>query len=142
MIERPDVDPLAEEETITQFESFLCEKGVAPEDRAKYLRQVGKVSVTSTAVRETDLAVEEVGPVVVHDIIPNEEPDAESIPEAPRTDKRFKSESSRTQVLGDNPKEVRDHARRCLELGLFVSVWTKRYQDSTFLGGLLHGPGN
>ena len=28
----------------------------------------------------------------------------------PRTDKRFKSESSQTQVLGDNPKEVRDHA--------------------------------
>ena len=25
---------------------------------------------------------------------------------------------------------------------LLVSVWTKRHQDSSFLGKLLHGPGN
>ena len=61
-------------------------------------------------------------PIVARDIIPDEEPVAESIPEAPRTDKRFKSESSRTQVLGDNPQEVRDHARRSWEPGYYLSA--------------------
>ena len=40
----------------------------------------------------------------------------------PRADKRLKSESSRKQVLGDNPKEVRDRARRLLEPGYYVSA--------------------
>ena len=34
---------------------------------------------------------------------------------------RFKSESSRTQVLGDSPKEVREHTRRSLEPGYYLS---------------------
>ena len=106
----------------------MCEKGISPEDRGKCFKQLGKVSVTSTAVREPDLAVEEVGPFVPRDIIPDEEKVAESIPETPRTDTRFKSESSRTQVLGDNPKEVRDHARHSLEPGYYLSAsWTKRH---------------
>ena len=87
LIEQPNADPLAEEETITQIECFLCENRVAPEDRAKCFKQLGQVSVTLTAVREPDLAVEEVGPIVARDTIPDEEPVAESIPEAPRTDK-------------------------------------------------------
>ena len=33
LIEQPNADPPAEEETIIQFESSLCEKGVAPADR-------------------------------------------------------------------------------------------------------------
>ena len=40
----------------------------------------------------------------------------------PRADKRLKSESSRTQVLGDNPNEARDRARRLLEPGYYVSA--------------------
>ena len=55
LIERPNVDPLAEEETIIQFESFLCEKGVGPEDRAKCFRQLGKVTISSPVVREPEL---------------------------------------------------------------------------------------
>ena len=41
LIEQPNADPLAEEGTITQFESFLCEKGVAQADRLGCLKQVG-----------------------------------------------------------------------------------------------------
>ena len=73
-------------------------------------------------VRTPELAVEEVGPMIVSEIIPDEEELAESIPGAPRADRRFKSESSRTQVLGDNPKEVRDHARSSLAPGYYVSA--------------------
>ena len=62
------------------------------------------------------------GPIPAQDIIPDEEPTVESVPEVPRTDKRFKSESSRTQVLGDNPKEVREHARRSSEPGYYLSA--------------------
>ena len=116
----PNADPLAEEETITQFESFLCAKGVAPADRLRCFKQVGKVSITSTAVRDPALAVEEVGPAQY--IVPDEEPAVESIPEVPRADKRLKSESSRTQVLPDNPKKIRDHARRSLEPGYYLSA--------------------
>ena len=64
---------------------------------------LGKVSVTLTAAREPDLVVDEVGPMVDGDIIPDEELVEKLNPEAPRTDKRFESESSRTQVVGDNP---------------------------------------
>ena len=42
LIERPSADPLAEEETIPQFESFMCEKGVGPEDRAKCLNSLAR----------------------------------------------------------------------------------------------------
>ena len=61
LIEQPDADPFAEEETITQFESFLREKGVAPADRLGCLKQVGKVTITSTAGRDPDLARDEAG---------------------------------------------------------------------------------
>ena len=40
------------------------------------LKQVGKVSITSTAVRDPDLAVDEVGPIPAQDIIPDEEPNS------------------------------------------------------------------
>ena len=122
LIEQTNADPLAEEETFTQCESFLCEKGVALADRLGCLKQVGMISVTSTAVRDPNLAVDEVGPIPAQDMIPDEEPTVESVPEVPRTDKRFKSESSRTQVLGDNPLEVREHARRSLEPGYYLSA--------------------
>ena len=82
----------------------------------------GKVSISSPAVRTPELAVEEVGPTVARDVIPDKKPLAESIPEGPRADTRFKSESSRTQVLCDNPREVRDHARRSLEPGYYLSA--------------------
>ena len=62
------------------------------------------------------------GPILAQDIVPDEEPTVESIPEVPRADKRLKSESSRTLVLGDNPKVVRDHARRSLEPGYYLSA--------------------
>ena len=117
LIEKPNADPLAEEETIIQFESFLCEKGVGPEERARCFKQLGKVSISMPVVRTPELAVEEVGPMSACEIILDEEQLAEEIPDAPRADKRFKSESSRTQVLGDNPKEVRDRARSSLPPG-------------------------
>ena len=60
LIERPNADPLAEEETILQFEFFMCEKGVGPEDRAKCFKQLGKDSVSIPVARTTELAVEEV----------------------------------------------------------------------------------
>ena len=142
LFERPNVDPLAEEQTITEFESFLCEKGVAPADRLGCLKQVGKVSITSTAGRDPDLAVEEVGPIVARDIIPDEEPLAELIPEVPRTDKRFKSESSRTNELGDNLKEVREHARRPLEPGYYLSASGRNATRTLlFLGDCYMVPG-
>ena len=61
LIERPNADPLAEEETILQFESFMCEKGVGPEDRAKCLKQLGKDSVSIPVARTPELAVERSG---------------------------------------------------------------------------------
>ena len=42
LIEKPNADPLAEEETILQFESFMCEKGVGPEERAKCFNSLAK----------------------------------------------------------------------------------------------------
>ena len=51
LIERPNADHLAEEETILQFESFMCEKGVGPEDRAKCFKQLGKDSVSIPVAR-------------------------------------------------------------------------------------------
>ena len=101
---------------------------------------VRTASSSLPAVRTPELAVEEVGPTVASENIPDEELFAESIPEAPRADKRFNSESSRTQVLGDNPSEVRHHARRSLEPGYCVSA-SGRYQDSTFLGDCYMFPG-
>ena len=92
---------LAEEETIIQFETFLCETGFTPEDRAKCFKQFGKVSISSSAVREPEVVVEEVGPMMAEDIVSEDEPLLEPIPETPRTDKRMKGASSR------NPKEVR-----------------------------------
>ena len=67
--------------------------------------------------------MEEVGPLNSPEVIPDTEQHAEMAQDEPRADKRLKSESSRTQVLGDNPKEVRDHARRLLEPGYYVSAF-------------------
>ena len=62
------------------------------------------------------------GPLNSSEVVPETEQLAEMVQDEPRADKRLKSESSRTQVLGDNPKEVRDCARRSLESGYFVSA--------------------
>ena len=112
LIERPSANPLAEEETILQFESFMCEKGVGPEDRAKFFKQLGKDSVSIPVARCPELVVEEVGPLNSSEVLPETDQLAEMVQDEPRADKRLKSESSRPQVLGDNPKEVRDCARR------------------------------
>ena len=106
LIEQPNADPLAQEETITNFESFLCEKGVAQ-------RQIGW---------DLGMEVDEVGLIQAQDIVSDEEPTVESVPEVPRTDKRFKSESSRTQLSGDHSEEVREHARRSFEPGFYLSA--------------------
>ena len=121
LIERPNADPLAEEETILQFESFMCEKGVGPENSAKCFKQLGKDSVSIPVARTSELAVEEMGPLNSSEV-PETEQLAEMAQDEPRADKRLKSESCRTQVLGDNPKEVRDCARRLLEPGYYVSA--------------------
>ena len=105
LVERPNADPLAEEETIIQFESLLCAKGVVLEDRARCFKHLGKVSISMPVERTPELAVEELGPMVASESIPDEEQLAETIPEAPKADRRFKSESSRTQALGGNPKK-------------------------------------
>ena len=114
--------PLAEEETILQVESFMCEKGVGPVKRAKCFKQLGKDSVSIPVARTPELAVEEVGPLNSSEVILDTEQHAETAHDEPRADKRLKSESSRTHVLGDNPKEVRDQARRLLEPGYYVSA--------------------
>ena len=115
LIERPNADPLAEEETILQFGTFMCEKGVGPEDRARCFQQLGKDSVSIPVARTPELAVEEVGPLNSSEVIPDTEQLAEMVQDEPRADKRLKSESSRTQVLGDDPTEVRDCARGLLD---------------------------
>ena len=58
LIEQPNADPLAEEET-TQFESFLCEKGVAPAGRLGCLKQVGKNSRVGPRGAKNRQAVQE-----------------------------------------------------------------------------------
>ena len=78
--------PTCRRSTITQFESFLCEKGVGPEERARCFKQLGKVSISMPVVRTPELAVEEVGPMIASEIIPDEEQLAEAIPDAPRAD--------------------------------------------------------
>ena len=70
LIERPSADPLAEEGTILQFGSFMCEKGVGPEDRARCFKQLGKDSVSTPVARTRELAVEEVGPLNSSEVIP------------------------------------------------------------------------
>ena len=72
-IERPSADSLAEEKTILQFESFMCEKEVGPEDRAKCFKQLGKDSVSISIARTPELAVEEVGPLNPSEVIPDTE---------------------------------------------------------------------
>ena len=49
-------------------------KRLAPKDRAKCFKQLGKISITSTAGRDPDLARDDVGPIPAQDIIPDEEP--------------------------------------------------------------------
>ena len=98
------------------------ERSWRPEDRAKCFKQLGKDSVSIPVARTPELAVEEVGPLNPSEAIPETEQLAEMAQDEPRADKRLKSESSRTQVLGDNPKEVRDCARRLLEPGYYVSA--------------------
>ena len=95
----------------------MCEKVVGPEDRAKCFKQLGKDSVSIPVARTPELAVEEVGPLNSSEVVPETEQLADMVQDEPKADKRLKSESSRTKVLGDNPKEVRDCARRLLEPG-------------------------
>ena len=122
LIERPNADPLAEEETILQFESFMCEKGVGPEERAKCFEQLGKDSVSILP----ELHVfQKLGLLSPSEVLPDTAQLAEMAQDEPRADGRLKNESSRTQVLGDNPKEVRDCARRLLEPGLLrIGFWS------------------
>ena len=135
MIEQPDADPFAVEETITQFESFLREKGVAPADRLGCL-----VSITSTAGRDPDLARDEGGPIPAQDIFPDEEPTVESVPEMPRTDKRFKNESSRTQVFENTQDVLRSRVityQRLDEMlpGFYISWGTVAWSRGSIMSG-------
>ena len=59
--------------------------------------------------------LEEVEPVVARDLTPDEEPVAEPI----------QREESNSSIGSDNPKEVRDHARRSLESGYYVSAFRR-----------------
>ena len=88
----------------------MCEKGVGPEERAKCIKQLGKHSVSIPVARTPELVVAEVVPLNPSEVIPDTEQHAEMAQDEPRADKRLKSESSRTQVLGDNPK---DSPRSC-----------------------------
>ena len=100
LIEQPNADALAEEETITQFESFFCEKGVAPADRLGCLKQGGKVSITSTAERDPDLAREDVGPIPAQDIIPDEEPTVEVSPRSAKNRQAVEEREQSNSSLG------------------------------------------
>ena len=84
LIERPNADPLAEEETILQFESFMCEKGVGPEDRAKCFKQLGKDSVSIPVARTAELVVEEVWLLSSSEVILETEQLAETVQDRER----------------------------------------------------------
>ena len=118
-------DPLAEEETILQFESFMCErKELDQRTVPNALNSLARTLSQFRLHRTSELAVEEVGPLNSSEVIPETEQLAEMAQDEPRADKRLKSESCRTQVLGDNPKEVRDCAQtlvgtRILRIGFW-----------------------
>ena len=118
--EQPNADPLAEEETITQFESFLCEKELH--------RQIGwdvsNKSEKSQSHRQLDVIRIWRGTTW-----------GRSQPKTLFPMKNLQFNQSRkcqeqtsgsraraVELSGDNPKEVREHARRSLEPGYYLSA--------------------
>ena len=70
------------------------------------------------------LSVEETGRLRDKDIVPDEDPRSEVVSccSTSKTDKRVKSESSRTLALGQTSKEAREGARSALDEGSCVSA--------------------
>ena len=131
LIEQTNADPLAEEETITQFESFLCEKGVAPADLLGCLKQVGKVSITLTAGRDPRFGSGRSGADSrPKTMFPDEEPTVESAPEVTENRQAVQEREQSNSSLGGEPQGSSRTRKTFFGAGiLLVSVRTKRYLD-------------
>ena len=105
-MDKPSDDPIAEEQTDMQFENFVCGKGFAPLDGARCSRLLGTVVLSHASLRQQEFVAEAVGSLQVDEVVL----EVEHLPEAFAFARAI-------FTLGQNPKEVRNAARKAMEEG-------------------------
>ena len=107
--DRVSLDPLAESETLESFRGFMSEVGVTGDSVAATMgllaeRQFAAVARDKNPARQPMEQL--LGEVVLDE--PQEVPDVKPV-------KRRKTENTRVQQLGDDPRKVRSEARTSLQ---------------------------
>ena len=123
LIEQLNADPLAEEETITQFESSLCEKGVAPADRLRCSKQVGKVFQSHRQLSVIRIwQWKKWGRFRSKTLFPMKSQQSNRSQKCEGQTSGSRARAVELKSWGITPNEVREHARRSLEPGYHLSA--------------------
>ena len=135
-------DPFSETETVGQLDDYLCSKGTSPEEREKFFKSLEQLQTQRPEQAVEQLSLEECGPPRAGDVEP--EPDRaeeESVDPNAKRDKRLKSENTRSEALGSNPKVARERARAKLQSGYYVSTSGRNVKVLHRLGSCYMVPG-
>ena len=142
-LEKDLVDPLAEAETLVQFDGFLSEQGVPEEERSRCVKLLERGVRTEVPRASGELQQQA------------EEPELSSSPHltkvaAPvllepqhkgRPGEAFVYDVHRMSLLGKSPKEARASIRAALEPGFYVSCSGKKVRYLHQLGKCYLLPG-
>ena len=112
--ERADCDPLGEDETAAQFESYFSGRSVPEEERQRCAERLRSKRGELITRAQTELEVEEASELPEE--LPFEGPDGTEV--ARKLDKRKVANDARTAILGENPRPRREQIRFALPDGL------------------------
>ena len=117
---RSTEDPFAEAETSKQFDDHLCSKGYSAEDRAQCLKGLDRPIPQRPQQELEELRLDEAREAAVEPE-PERQEELRVDPSA-KKEKRLKSENTKSDTLGSNPKAARERARTQLQKGYYLST--------------------
>ena len=116
-------DPFSEADTASQLDDHLCSKGYSVEDRAKCFKGLESTIPLRPQQELEELRLEEGEQPKATDVEPEPEGHNEAQAESEvKKDKRLKSENTKSESLGSNPKAPRELARAQLQKGYYQST--------------------
>ena len=114
----------------------------SPEEREKFFKSLEQLQTQRPEQADEQMSLAECGPPRAGDVEP--EPDRaeeESVDPCAKRDKRLKSENTRSEALGSNPKVARERARAKLQSGYCVSTSGRNVKVLHRLGSCCMVPG-
>ena len=116
-------DPFAEAETSKQLDDHLCSKGYSAEDRERCFKGLDRPITQRPQQELEELRLDEGATPKEAAVEPEPEVQEElRVDPSAKKDKRLKSENTKSDTLGSNPKAARERARSQLQKGCSVST--------------------